>query len=105
MVSASEQRGGDGRHSARGNQCGLGAFDGGQLLAQGVVVGRVVEPDVALVVIADVAVHVERGRLEDRHGDRPGDARFGFAGVNEFRVDGAGLVIQGSFSFLVPFPI
>src|ERR1700704_873866 len=82
-----EQRGGDRRHAAGGDQCGLRAFQRRELgmqreLAGGVFGARVAPGGVA----AFPAVFIGRG-LEDRHLHRPGDARQRLTGVHQLGFD------------------
>src|SRR5256885_13005686 len=76
-----EQRRGDRRHAAGGDQRRLRAFQRRELGVQRELARGVVGTQVAHVVVAALtAVLISRG-LEDRHLDRPGDARQRLAGL------------------------
>src|SRR5438105_6916304 len=82
-----EQRRGDRRHAAGGDQCGLRAFQGRELGMQRELARGVVGTQVAHVVVAAfAAVLIGRG-LEDRHLHRARDARQRLAGVYQLGFD------------------
>ena len=88
MVTAGEQRqqgGGDGGHAAGGDDRRLARFQRSQLGMEGVVIGSVVEADVANRIVALLARGFEGGRLENGYAHRPLDSRFGLTGVDRER--------------------
>ncbi len=80
-----EQRGRNRCHAACRDQRVLGAFERCEFGVQGLVIWRVVEADVAEVVIARLAGVLEHRRLKDRHLYRARNARL--PGVDQLRVD------------------
>src|SRR5262249_12971856 len=82
-----EERRADRRHAARGDQRGLGSLEVGELGVQRQVVRRVVEAQIAHVVVTLLAPVLEGGRLEDRHLHRAVDARPRLSGVHQLGLE------------------